>query len=71
MKPKTLTGEELDSIKTMCDAAQRIGIDWALALSLFPPRNEEERRWKEKMLMGIQIASPQDLKSYTICMDVV
>jgi len=57
-----LTLEELEYIKLLCEAAPRTGIDWALGVSLFQPRDERERRWKERMLKGIELASPQAAK---------
>ncbi len=54
-----LTTGELEFIRKVCESAHITGVDWALGVSLFPPRNEQERLWKERMLMGIQLVCPQ------------
>ncbi len=59
MTPNNPSAEELEEIRTMCEAAEKTGIDWPRAVSLFPPQNEQERRWKEKMIKGIELACPK------------
>ncbi len=62
MEAETLTDEELEQIKTLCEAVLKTGVDWPRAVSLFPAQDEEERLWKEKMLKGIQRVFPQGVK---------
>ncbi len=67
MTPNTLTAEELEKIKTICEAAEKTGINWPRAVSLFPTHNEDERRWKARMLKAIELACPKTLKNKANC----
>jgi hypothetical protein len=55
MKTESLTAEDLQYIKCMCEASNKTGLDWPRAVSLFPTLTEEEKRWKNKMLLGIRL----------------
>lgn len=63
MEQEILTENELERIKTLCEAALKAGVNWPLAVSLFPAQGEQERRWKEKMLKGIELVNPKALKN--------
>jgi len=62
MEPETFTTEELEHIRSMCEAAPRSGVNWAMAVSLFPTDTRQEQSWKERMLKGIELACPEALK---------
>jgi hypothetical protein len=55
MDTKIFTPEELQYFKRMCEAAEQTGFDWPLAVAIFPAETEEEKRWKERALTGIQL----------------
>ncbi|MEN6439213.1 MAG: hypothetical protein ABFD97_11610 [Syntrophobacter sp.] len=55
MDTDALSLEEFACIKCMLDISERLGLDWPVAVSLFPANTEEERRWKHRMLLGIQL----------------
>jgi hypothetical protein len=49
-----LTAKNLEYIKSMCEASEKIGFNWAKAIRLFPAATKKEVLWKEKMLAGIK-----------------
>ena len=63
MKMECLTAEDLEYIKCMCEASDKGGLDWPLAVSLFPARTEEEERWKKRMLLGIRLVGGEARKT--------
>ena len=65
MEAEILTDDELEEIRTLCEAVLKTGVDWPRAVSLFPAQDEEERLWKEKMLKGIQLVFPRGVKQAT------
>ena len=55
MEDETLTADELKYYKGMCEAAERTGFNWALAVAQFPAETDEEKRWKNRALKGISL----------------
>ena len=63
MKTESLTTEDLEYIKCMCEASDKAGLDWPRAVSLFPALTEEEKHWKNRMLLGIRLVGGQAPKT--------
>lgn len=65
MDSEALTLEEFACIRCMLEISERLGLDWPVAVSLFPANTEEERRWKDRMLLGIQLVHTEKAKETT------
>jgi hypothetical protein len=63
MKTESLTAEDLEYIKCMCEASNKAGLDWARAVSLFPALTEQEKHWKNRMLLGIRLVGGEAPKT--------
>jgi hypothetical protein len=50
-----LTAEDLEHIRRMYEASEKIGFNWVKAIRSFPAATKKEALWKEKMLAGIQL----------------
>jgi len=63
MKTESLTAEDLKYIKCMCEASDKAGLHWQLAVSLFPVQTEKEEHWKNRMLLGIRLVGGEAPKT--------
>lgn len=54
MKNQTLSAEELDQIRKLCEVSKRLGFNWEKGIRVFPVETMNEIAWKQKMLVGIQ-----------------
>ncbi len=59
MKTKILSIQELEYIECMCEASNKLGINWPRAVHFFPAQTKEEKRWKKRMLLGIKLVMGQ------------
>jgi hypothetical protein len=63
---ETFTADELKYFKSMCEAAEKTGFDWPLAVATFPAETDREKRWKNKALKGILLCSTGKVKNHSL-----
>jgi hypothetical protein len=69
MEGHGLTLEELGTVRAICEASEKGGLNWPLMIQLFPAESEEEEAWKVRMLKALKAlgklhAAEHDASSY-------
>ncbi len=49
----SLSTQDLELIRNLCDRSLKAEMNWPLAVSLFPAQTPQEELWKNRMLLGI------------------
>lgn len=60
------TADELEFARNMCRAAEKTGMNWPLAVTLFPAQTEEEERWKQRTLKAIRSVCESMPRSFAL-----